>query len=144
MRQNIPYQGNAPRPVADKQSCGMGAFGVQGMIQRKADQTIAQGNIVRSCPETHIFVNGPTCRNMVDNHMMGIRAQDLQGIPIGGGRSTRSIPYPDTDMAKQHIMGNNAHPCAAQGNAGGRCCFCLLYTSPSPRDRQKSRMPSSA
>ena len=26
--------------------------------------------------------------------------------------------------------------------AGIRCC--LLYTSPSPRDRQKSRMPSSA
>ena len=24
------------------------------------------------------------------------------------------------------------------------CNFCLLYTSPSPRDRQKSRMPSSA
>ena len=24
------------------------------------------------------------------------------------------------------------------------CMFCLLYTSPSPRDRQKSRMPSSA
>ena len=23
-------------------------------------------------------------------------------------------------------------------------CFCLLYTSPSPRDRQKPRMPSSA
>ena len=26
--------------------------------------------------------------------------------------------------------------------ADGKCC--LLYTSPSPRDRQKSRMPSSA
>ena len=25
-----------------------------------------------------------------------------------------------------------------------KMCFCLLYTSPSPRDRQKSRMPSSA
>ena len=24
------------------------------------------------------------------------------------------------------------------------CTICLLYTSPSPRDRQKSRMPSSA
>ena len=23
-------------------------------------------------------------------------------------------------------------------------CFCLLYTSPSPRDRTRSRMPSSA
>ena len=29
---------------------------------------------------------------------------------------------------------------AAAGLLGG----CLLYTSPSPRDRQKSRMPSSA
>ena len=26
----------------------------------------------------------------------------------------------------------------------GRYIICLLYTSPSPRDRQKSRMPSSA
>ena len=26
----------------------------------------------------------------------------------------------------------------------GLCKGCLLYTSPSPRDRQKSRMPSSA
>ena len=26
----------------------------------------------------------------------------------------------------------------------GRAKACLLYTSPSPRDRQKSRMPSSA
>ena len=26
----------------------------------------------------------------------------------------------------------------------GRPVLCLLYTSPSPRDRQKSRMPSSA
>ena len=26
----------------------------------------------------------------------------------------------------------------------GRAQACLLYTSPSPRDRQKSRMPSSA
>ena len=29
-------------------------------------------------------------------------------------------------------------------NDDGLACDCLLYTSPSPRDRQKSRMPSSA
>ena len=29
-------------------------------------------------------------------------------------------------------------------NNNGGYSFCLLYTSPSPRDRQKSRMPSSA
>ena len=40
---------------------------------------------------------------------------------------------------------------AARGDVPGMCQVtveksntCLLYTSPSPRDRQKSRMPSSA
>ena len=32
----------------------------------------------------------------------------------------------------------------AEGYPGKRYYGCLLYTSPSPRDRQKSRMPSSA
>ena len=30
------------------------------------------------------------------------------------------------------------------GHNAGHTLICLLYTSPSPRDRQKSRMPSSA
>ena len=33
---------------------------------------------------------------------------------------------------------------AVQRCSASRCRACLLYTSPSPRDRQKSRMPSSA
>ena len=33
---------------------------------------------------------------------------------------------------------------AIQEQAERLCYVCLLYTSPSPRDRQKSRMPSSA
>ena len=33
---------------------------------------------------------------------------------------------------------------AGQQSLAGQIEGCLLYTSPSPRDRQKSRMPSSA
>ena len=33
---------------------------------------------------------------------------------------------------------------AAEADSGQKYIACLLYTSPSPRDRQKSRMPSSA
>ena len=33
---------------------------------------------------------------------------------------------------------------AGAGEVVGKLKDCLLYTSPSPRDRQKSRMPSSA
>ena len=36
-------------------------------------------------------------------------------------------------------------PHVTRGSCGSSLvCYCLLYTSPSPRDRQKSRMPSSA
>ena len=34
--------------------------------------------------------------------------------------------------------------CKMDAESNGIFCDCLLYTSPSPRDRQKSRMPSSA
>ena len=47
--------------------------------------------------------------------------------PLSPNKNKESEPnYPDT--VQKTTMG----------------CSCLLYTSPSPRDRQKSRMPSSA
>ena len=41
---------------------------------------------------------------------------------------------------RRYRAGRHGHVVAVAGDAGA----CLLYTSPSPRDRQKSRMPSSA
>ena len=43
-----------------------------------------------------------------------------------------------TDLSKRCVAYINELECPPQYIA------CLLYTSPSPRDRQKSRMPSSA
>ena len=34
--------------------------------------------------------------------------------------------------------------CCSDADYGDRPYYCLLYTSPSPRDRTRSRMPSSA
>ena len=48
------------------------------------------------------------------------------------GQQTRLFVAPDW---KEHIIDDTA---------GHNFIHCLLYTSPSPRDRQKSRMPSSA
>src|SRR5674476_889927 len=41
-------------------------------------------------------------------------------------------------------LGPRALVGAPKEGASGAAAICLLYTSPSPRDRQKSRMPSSA
>ena len=44
------------------------------------------------------------------------------------------------------LMANQVEVCKANGHdiIWDQTSTCLLYTSPSPRDRQKSRMPSSA
>ena len=44
------------------------------------------------------------------------------------------------DLFKNHITKGGS----AVFSSAAASTFCLLYTSPSPRDRQKSRMPSSA
>ena len=50
------------------------------------------------------------------------------------------IYYPDDQAIAAVGIGSDPSFTTGVGTAGG----CLLYTSPSPRDRQKSRMPSSA
>ena len=53
-------------------------------------------------------------------------------------------------IATYGVRGERPNYCAKHGKERGltnivsKLCACLLYTSPSPRDRQKSRMPSSA
>ena len=64
-----------------------------------------------------------------------------------GGKSTDGPTLLHRDVYQNYLRGN---PDLVKGvrydvNWHGRQSItCLLYTSPSPRDRQKSRMPSSA
>ena len=48
------------------------------------------------------------------------------------------------DEEWQHLMRFRPGTPVAEGGIQAEGLLCLLYTSPSPRDRQKSRMPSSA
>ena len=52
----------------------------------------------------------------------------------------------ETEIVFDHInkVDVSKRPFTLTGDQGTYTCDCLLYTSPSPRDRQKSRMPSSA
>ena len=50
----------------------------------------------------------------------------------------------ELDGVRLVAVSGSAVKWCAEGNDDGSVTICLLYTSPSPRDRQKSRMPSSA
>ena len=65
------------------------------------------------------------------------KSLEAQGITLVMGGADRASSVRN---GLDHLRGEKAvliHDAA-------RPCVCLLYTSPSPRDRQKSRMPSSA
>ena len=71
-------------------------------------------------------------------------------VPIPDNHPQNPInPYGRTKLHMEHMMRDYAHAYGMRYaalryfNAAG-ASSCLLYTSPSPRDRQKSRMPSSA
>ena len=55
----------------------------------------------------------------------------------------RAFPALDLSCQKVGIFGKTV-ALEARLEAGQRVEICLLYTSPSPRDRTRSRMPSSA
>ena len=54
-----------------------------------------------------------------------------------------TINYPE-EKTPQSVRFRGLHALRRYPNGEERCIACLLYTSPSPRDRTRSRMPSSA
>ena len=60
-------------------------------------------------------------------------------ISIIGGEPTLHKDFDEfVELALEFVNGDKGDVVSVWSN------ICLLYTSPSPRDRQKSRMPSSA
>ena len=80
---------------------------------------------------------------LVNNNVVQLIPTDIQG-------QTDLVNYLLKENAefKQLMMEQNKQMIVLAQNAGNNNTSnnnsCLLYTSPSPRDRQKSRMPSSA
>ena len=62
------------------------------------------------------------------------------GCLFGGLLAEKGLNVTLIDTWKEHVDVINSNGLKIDGHGGD----CLLYTSPSPRDRQKSRMPSSA
>ena len=69
----------------------------------------------------------------------GLQGTELMGRPL---RINKAEPRSSGGSRRAGRGGNNGG--YGGGGYGGNNGGCLLYTSPSPRDRTRSRMPSSA
>ena len=69
------------------------------------------------------------------------RGTTLVGAPYRLTSILVEVYDPVTNLAWENV---SVRIVEADQEWSGCTCVCLLYTSPSPRDRQKSRMPSSA
>ena len=82
--------------------------------------------------------------------MTGINPVSFNGLDIVPIQFLRAL-LPDPASLGPRTKGQTCIGCVVKGSKNGKerivytyNISCLLYTSPSPRDRQKSRMPSSA
>ena len=89
---------------------------------------------------SHCVIDGYTA---IGEHNHFYRFCSIGGVPQDkkyAGEPTR-LSIGDRNMVREYVTINTG---TAQDAGVTRVGSCLLYTSPSPRDRQKSRMPSSA
>ena len=77
------------------------------------------------------------------NANFGVDSSDGDGLDAGGNDSDSNGTVDSTGSAdgSGSVDGGSGDN---DGSGGGLSSDCLLYTSPSPRDKRQSRMPSSA
>ena len=80
--------------------------------------------------DTNFGIESNTLTRIADEISKASETGVQIGIVVGGGNFFRGVSESAKNMA--------------QANADYMGMLCLLYTSPSPRDLQGSRMPSSA
>ena len=79
-------------------------------------------------------------------HRLNVAAECVKALEgaDGGALVTETVPMEDLQHEQIDAEDGGAAAAIIWAEQLRQCIDCLLYTSPSPRDRQKSRMPSSA
>ena len=82
--------------------------------------------------------------SLVPKEVLDRVPDDCERHFVGKRRGHHSVPQPSTNAVLVELA--HRHRCVVRLKGGDPFLFgrCLLYTSPSPRDKRQSRMPSSA
>jgi len=125
--------------------CGRGIW-----LDWMTQGTRVSGNILYRNDLEDLFLEVNHGPFLVDNNIflssMAIRTQSEGGAYVHNLIAGAVYMWPDPNRFTPYFLPHSTDVSALTTILSGddRFCNCLLYTSPSPRDRQKSRMPSSA
>ena len=124
--------------IADK---GCGPCGNRTRFSPAVDMAVA-------CD--HQLTKGPS-EQFSDQVLRSLRASKRRSFPPfrQGNTAKRTDgwkpqPYQRRESNPQHLSALEPERAPVTDRIADKGCGCLLYTSPSPRDRTRSRMPSSA
>ena len=73
-----------------------------------------------------------------------IEVEVEEGLTVLQACEKAGVEIPRFCYHEKLSIAGNCRMCLVEMEKAPKPIACLLYTSPSPRDRQKSRMPSSA
>ena len=102
------------------------------------DSFKSQGLVSRALADNKISIDTINFRDFAVNNQGGV-----DDTPFGGGSGMVLRPEPAVAAIKK-AKENKPDAKVVLFSPRGEKITCLLYTSPSPRDRTRSRMPSSA
>ena len=116
-------------------------------MQLKALLLDLDGTLINTAPDMVATLN-----RVLKNHNQN-SADEAQASKLvsNGARALLEFGFADNfdedkanDLIEEYLVDYAQHISDKSYLYDGMADICLLYTSPSPRDRQKSRMPSSA
>ena len=121
---------------------------------RKADMPVAMthGHVANPNNHTSIYVqagmnSSSENSDVVMKYHSGNDTWNTldKAAPVTDGYTVTFTRFSGTSLITyKYVLGKVFFTSTDKDNVGKAKDTCLLYTSPSPRDRQKSRMPSSA
>ena len=127
------------------------------VVQKKMSESVL-GAFCGACSSRNMVWERYFCsgRNNVRERYRSILAQATSGSPTGTFCAAAEV-VSVADFKVFSFLGPNCRSCSSRSSVWesyrsilwpredvNNSCFCLLYTSPSPRDGLLSRMPSSA
>ena len=108
----------------------------------------AQARLARRANIVHEYMpNVPSPRSTQTTNLPSLDEQPVRLVSILSARQPRVVAadiLPGRENNQNNQQRESTSRSSQRSSNGNPVCTCLLYTSPSPRDRVLSRMPSSA